>query len=159
MSARIGVHLTLAVVWCLLTGSFSGWNLVGGLFIGLFVISAYSHVLEGGGYARRLLGLIWFGLWFFMVLVRSNLQIAREILTPGWSQTPRILRYPVSGLTDVETTILASSITLTPGTLAIDVSDDGAFLYLHCMYARDRAAQIKDLNALRERLERWVFTR
>ena len=92
-----------------------------------------------------------------LLLIRSNLQIAREILTPGWAQSPRILRYEVGGLSEVETTVLANSISLTPGTLAVDVSDDGRHLYLHCMYARDRAAQLREIDRLRERLERWVF--
>ena len=93
------------------------------------------------------------------VLLRSNLQIAWEILTPDWKQAPRIVRYSVSGLTDVEKTVLSSAITLTPGTLAVDLSDDGKWMYLHCMYAEDRAAQIEEIDTLRLKLERWVFVR
>jgi multicomponent Na+:H+ antiporter subunit E len=159
MSKRLGAHLALAIVWCLLAGSFSGWNLLGGLLVGLFVISMYARATGGPGYAGRLLSFARFGLWFFGVLVRSNLEIAREIVTPGWSQSPRIIRYDVEGLTEEETTVLSSSMTLTPGTLAVDVSPDGKFLYLHCMYARDREQQVREIDALRERLERWVFRR
>ncbi len=159
MSVRLGLHLALAIVWCFLWGSFTAWNLLGGLLVGLVVISVFTRATDRKGYAKRLLNLVRFGLWFFVVLVRSNLQIAREILTPGWSQSPQILRYDVEGLTEVETTVLASSITLTPGTLALDVSDDGRFLYLHCMYAEDQRAQLRELDALRSRLENWVFDR
>lgn len=158
MSGRIGLHLTLAVAWCFLWGLFSVWNFVAGLAIGLGVLSAYSHAADGTSYARRLFNLMRFGGWFFVLLVRSNVQIAREILTPGWSQSPRILRYDAPGLSEAQMTVLANSITLTPGTLAIDVSEDGQALFLHCMYARDRDQQIRELDSLRDRLERWVYT-
>ncbi|MEM1424014.1 MAG: Na+/H+ antiporter subunit E, partial [Planctomycetota bacterium] len=137
--------------------SFSVWNFGAGLLVGLGVLTLYSHAVEGRSYARRLFDLLRFAGWFFALLVRSNLQIAREILTPGWTQSPRILRYEAEGLTEAQMTVLANSITLTPGTLALDVSADGRALYLHCMYARDREEQIRELDTLRERLERWVF--
>lgn len=157
MSVRIGLNLGLAIVWCLLSGTFTGWNLLAGLLIGLVIISLYSHSGNGPAYAMRLVNLVRFGFWFTALLIRSNIQIAREIVTPGWSQTPRILRYDVHGLTDVQAAVLSSSITLTPGTLAVDISDDGRFLYLHCMYAKDRERQIHDIDVLRAKLERWVF--
>lgn len=157
MSARVGIHLALAIAWCLLWGSFGTGNLVVGLAVGLVVVTVCSRVEEGPNYTRRLFDLVRFIGWFFWLLLRSNLQIAREILTPGWSQQPRIIRYPVEGLTPVQTTVLANSITLTPGTLAVDVSDDGRFLYLHCMYAGDSAALVCELDELRGRMERWVF--
>ncbi|GAB4552041.1 MAG: Na+/H+ antiporter subunit E [Phycisphaerales bacterium] len=158
MSPRIGIHLALALVWCALWGSFSAWNLLAGLLVGLGVLAAYSHAVDEKNYAKRLFNLVRFGVWFFVLLMRSNVQIAAEILTSGWTQTPRILKYSVEGLSDVEITVLANSITLTPGTLAMDVSDDGRYLYLHCMYAEDREAQLREIDTLRERLERWVFS-
>ena len=60
------------------------------------------------------------------------------MVTPGLSMTPRIIRYPVSGLSPIELTTLANAISLTPGTLSIDVSPDDEWLYVHAMYAEDR---------------------
>lgn len=159
MTGRLGFHLLLALAWCLLSGSFGAWNFLGGLLIGLVVITVSSREAGRLNYALRLLGYFRFGAWFLVVLVRSNIQIAWEILTPDWQQTPRILRYSVAGLTDVQKTVLSSAITLTPGTLAVDLSDDGEWLYLHCMYAEDREEQIAEIDTLRRKLERWVFAR
>ena len=58
----------------------------------------------------------------------------------------------------MELTTLANCITLTPGTLVIDVSDDGCWLYVHCMYAKDPAKSIAELDELANRLKREVFS-
>lgn len=155
---RVGFNLVLAVAWCMLAGSFSAWNFLGGVLVGAFVISGYSRVAGKSPYMRKLTNLIRFGSYFAAILIKSNIQIAREVITPGWSQKPRILRYPVDDLTDVQKTALANAITLTPGTLAVDISPDGAFLYLHCMYAESREQTIAEIDELADRLRRWVFT-
>lgn len=154
---RFGFNLVLAVVWCLMWGSFSAWNFMGGLAVGAFVLTGYSRVAGKSPYMLRLWHLIRFGAYFMKILAKSNLQIAKEVVTPGWSQTPRILRYPVGHLTDVQKTSLANAITLTPGTLVVDISPDGQFLYLHCMYAKQREQTIAEIDELADRLTRWVF--
>ena len=53
---------------------------------------------------------------------------------------------------------MANCITLTPGTLLVDASDDGRWLYVHCMYAEDRAKAIDGLRKLEDRLRREVFS-
>lgn len=155
---RFGFNLVLAVVWCLMWGSFSAWNLMGGMAVGAFVISGYSRVAGMSPYMRKLWHLLRFGIYFATILTKSNIQIAKEVITPGWSQTPRILRYPVGHLTDAQKTTLANAITLTPGTLSVDISPDGAFLYLHCMYAENREKAIGEIDELADRLTRWVFS-
>jgi len=155
---RFGFNLVLAVAWCLLYGSFTPWNFIGGMVIGAVVISVYSRVRGEPPYVTKMWRLFRFATYFLWILTKSNVQIAKEIITPGFDQHPRILRYPVGRLTDVQKTTLANAITLTPGTLAVDVSPDGEHLYLHCMYAESRATQIAEIAALAERLERWVFS-
>lgn len=155
---RFGFNLVLGVAWCMLWGSFSSWNLAGGLIVGALIITSYARVRDQPSYVARIVNLIRFGCYFVSILVKSNLQIAREVITPGWTQTPRILRYPVGHLSDVRVTTLANAITLTPGTLAVDISPDGQYLYLHCMYAESRERQIAELDELADRLNRWVFS-
>ena len=85
--------------------------------------------------------------------------MAWEIVTPGLRMTPRIIRYDVADLTPVEVTTLANAITLTPGTLTMDVDERGDTLYIHCMYADDRDAAVAELDDLRRRLMEGVFGR
>ncbi|XHC26340.1 Na+/H+ antiporter subunit E [Phycisphaerales bacterium ac7] len=155
---QLTFNLFLAVVWCLLTASFSAWNFVAGALVGAAVVAVYSSVAGQGSYFKRAWGLLAFAGHFVKILTKANIQIAWEILTPAHNQSPRILRYPVDGLSDVEKTTLANAITLTPGTLVVDISPDGKWLYLHCMYAQDPASTLAEIDDLALRLRKAVFS-
>ncbi len=155
---RFLFNLFLALLWCMLTGSGDPWNFVAGLAVGAVVVSVQSNVTGQGPYLGRGLKLLRFTWYFLQVLVKANLQIAWDIITPGFSHSPRLLRYPVGHLNDVHTTALANTITLTPGTLAVDVSPDGEWLYLHCMYAEDPVTQLAEIDKLADRLKEGIFS-
>lgn len=151
------LNLLLAAVYVILTGTFTGLNILIGFLIGYGILTVYGLTARSLAYPVKLIRLVRFAFWFLWILFLANLQIAWEIITPGMSQTPRILRYPVEHLTDIQITTLANCITLTPGTLVVDVSEDRRFIYVHCMYAKDREKAIADLDQLRLRLEQEVF--
>jgi len=151
-------NLLLAVVWCMLTGDAHPWNFLGGVFVGALVISIYSTVSGRGPYLRRGWWLLRFALYFTRELIVANLRVARDVLTPGFRHQPRILRVDVDGLSPVEKTTLANAITLTPGTLTVDISPDGRCLYVHCMYAGDPDEQRRDLLRMSEQIRTLVFT-
>lgn len=150
-------NLFLALVWCLLTGSASPWNFVAGLLVGAFVVGAFTTVTGRGNYLRRLFGLLRFAVYFLTILLRANVQIATEAISARPRQRPRILRYPVGDLTAAQTTILANAITLTPGTLVVDVSPDRRWLYIHCMFAEDANEAIRAIDELADRMRSEVF--
>ncbi len=154
------LNITLAVLWMVMWGQIDIYTLLFGFALGWLLLAIMSSAFLPDGvtpYGRKLVSLISFTLYFIQILIKANLQVAREIITPGLSMTPAILRYEVTGLTPLQLTSLANAITLTPGTLSLDVSDDDRFLYIHCMYAQDRNAAIKDLDELRDRLLKEVF--
>ncbi len=73
--------------------------------------------------------------WDFIVdLTMANLVIAWEVWTPRDRYRPRLVEVKVDDLSDFETAMLASRITLTPGTLSIDVTEDRQTLIVHAMY-------------------------
>jgi multicomponent Na+:H+ antiporter subunit E len=75
--------------------------------------------------------------YFIIESIKSNLWVAYDILTPKWHLNPAIVSIPLDIKTDFEINTLASLITLTPGTLSLEVSDDRKILYVHMMYVRD----------------------
>ncbi|MCB9848484.1 MAG: Na+/H+ antiporter subunit E [Phycisphaeraceae bacterium] len=154
---RFLLNIFLAVVWCALS-KFDGWNFLGGLFVGAVVVSVFSRATSGEPYASKAYRLARFVLYFCKILVQTNLQVAWEVLTPKMHQTPRIIRYPIAGMTDVQRTMLANAITLTPGTLTMDISPDGRWLYLHCMYAKDRDAAVREIDELWSNMRRGIFS-
>jgi len=153
----LGLNLVLAVLWCLLTGAFTPWNFAGGLAIGAVVVSVIESGAGRRPYLIRIALLFRFAIYFIRILVQSNWTVARAALNAGQPMHPRILRYPVEGLSPWHRLILSSAITLTPGTLTVDISPDGRWLYLHCMFAEDRDKAIRDIDDLAGKLRKWVF--
>ncbi len=151
------LNLVMSVLYIVLTGDYSGLNFTIGFVISFGVLELYCLGIGGSNYPLRLLKIIRFGFWFMWILFLANIQIAIEIVTPGLSQTPRIIRYPVDHLSVTEITILSNAITLTPGTLVVDVAEDCRHIYVHCMYAKDRDAAVSELDQLRLHLESEVF--
>jgi len=151
------LNLFLMAVYVALSGEVSFFSALAGFVIGLLIVTMIGRATGNGGYVRRVWGVVKFGVYFLYILVKANLEVAREILTPGFTMTPRIIRYPVDGLTPVEVTTLANAITLTPGTLSADITDDSSVLYIHCMYAEQREDAVEAIDELRNWLMREVF--
>lgn len=153
------LNLFLAAVYIALADSgVTPVNFAIGFAVGYAALSIYALSVGQRNYGVKVFKLFRFTGYFLYILTKANLQIAWEIITPGFSQTPRILRYAVAGMSEVEITTLASCITLTPGTLVVDVSDDNQWIYVHCMYAKDKNAALADLDELAQRLHQEVFS-
>ena len=84
----------------------------------------------------------------------ANLRVAYEVLTPRYQMRAAIIAIPLDAESDLEITVLANLITLTPGTLSLDVSPDRKTLYIHAMHVRDVE---KFRNDIKVRLERRVM--
>jgi len=151
------LHVTLAALWLVLTESYSAPNFLFGLFVSYLVVVLFAHSTGNRHYTTMIRRVIGFLGYFVYILTKANIDVAKEVITPGHSMTPRIVRYDVADLTDIQTTTLATAITLTPGTLSADVSDDGDTLYIHCMYAKDRDAAIAELDELKHNLLTGLF--
>lgn len=67
-------------------------------------------------------------------------------MTPHYNMSPGIVGYPLDVKTDLQITFLANCISLTPGTLSLDVSDDKKILYVHAMYIKDRESFILSIK-------------
>lgn len=151
------LNILLAVLWMFMWGTFDFYTLLAGMIVGYLLLGLLARIAGRDGYGTKLLKLLSFSLYFIRILIKANLVVARELITPGLDMTPRFVRYSVEGMTDFQITTLANTISLTPGTLSVDVSDDGHWLYVHCMYARSREQAIRDLDELRDRLVEEVF--
>ena len=86
-------------------------------------------------------------LFFFRQLILSALQVTWLVLQPRLRLRPAIIAYPLTVTTDAQITLLANMITLTPGTLSINVSDDRKTLFIHALDAGSREALISQIAA------------
>ena len=80
--------------------------------------------------------------YFLKELVVANFRVAYDILTPNYRIKPAVVAVPLTVSTDFEITLLATIITLTPGSLMIDVSADRKFIYMHTLYIKDNDVEL-----------------
>lgn len=96
-----------------------------------------------------------FAAFYLAEVVLSNLRVARDVLRPRLAIQPAVYRLPVEGLTDRQLLLAANLITMTPGTLTLDVAEDRRSLLIHSMAAPDPEAQARHLeNTLLRRIRR-----
>jgi multicomponent Na+:H+ antiporter subunit E len=88
-------------------------------------------------------------------IVRSSLLLAWDVISPKDYSTVRILTFSTRAETDLELLLLSCAITLTPGSLTLDVGDDRRTLIIHAMYAADAEGVLRDI---RERYETPLLT-
>lgn len=94
---------------------------------------------------------------FAVELWRSGVRVARLVLRPRLALRPALIAYPLGVTSDAEITLLANLITLTPGTLSVDVSDDRRLLFIHVLDLADRAAAERAIREGFEARIRRVF--
>ena len=87
--------------------------------------------------AIRILGLPWLALMFLRDLLVSSIAVARAVLSPRDITAPRFVTVPSRARSDLGVTLVANDITLTPGTLTVDVSADRSTLLIHDLLAGD----------------------
>lgn len=134
------INVFLAVVWVALTGEFSPRNLLIGFLLGFFLLWIGTRGRERSSYFRKAIQVFGFLFFFLWELVMSNLRVALDVITPRHRMKPGVVAVPLDMDTEVEIMLLANLISLTPGTLTLDVSDDKKVLYVHAMYVEDPGA-------------------
>lgn len=125
---------------------FSGWNVVFWLFSFFYNKRAFYKLPKIGGLI----------LFFLKELTTASIKVAYDVLTPKDYMQPAIVAIPLDAKSDLEITLLANFITLTPGTLSIDVSDDRKTLYIHEVYVKsENLEQIR--NSIKDGFEKKIL--
>lgn len=145
-------NILLGLIWVALTGTFTGANLFVGVLLGYLILAVAGSTVGAKGYAGRVWRRIGFLLFYMWELLLSNLRVARDVMRPHSHASPAIVAIPVDGLSAVQITLLANLITMTPGTLSIDTSDDRQTLYIHAMF-------VDDVQQLRDEIEHTLTRR
>ena len=146
MKSRFLTNLLLTFIWVALTGGFTFVNIFFGFVLSYFILYMITRGNGRARYFKIVPRIIAFVFYFIYELIRANLQVAWEIMTPRLHMTPGIIGVPLDVTTDAQITFLANLITLTPGTLSLDVSDDKKVLYIYSMYIKDRETFIHDIK-------------
>lgn len=147
---------TTFVLWLLLVGNFGSQEMIAGVVV-CAVISLltlnYTSIL--GGIRIHLFAPISFVLYLFVfikALIVANLDMARRVLSPSLPIRPEVVRVSTNLHSDLGKLILANSITLTPGTLTVDVKHNQLVIHwIDCPPNKDIQAATKEIAASFER--------
>ena len=142
----------LVVMWTALWGSPTPANLLGAVAVATGVLWVFPRA--GAGDAKVAFRPFHFAVflgWFLGQLIASSLRVAWLIVKPSGpsEMEPGIVAAPIRGLSDQLTSMVANSITLTPGTLTVELSRDPSVIYVHVLEAHspdDVRAQVLDLE-------------
>ncbi|MDQ4070607.1 MAG: Na+/H+ antiporter subunit E [Actinomycetota bacterium] len=156
MNARRGrrwpTHLAmvawLVTVWVLLWEEVSPANVLAGLMLASLLVALFPMRPRGirGGFrpvaAARFVG------YFVWKLVEASLVVAWEVVTPRNRINEGIVAVQIRGVSDTLTTLVANAISLTPGTLTIEVRQQPTVLYVHVLHLHDVDAVRRDVQFL-----------
>jgi multicomponent Na+:H+ antiporter subunit E len=130
-------NISLAFIWAAVTGRFNLSNVAVGMILGYAVLFVAQPLMGPSNYFTRIHRVTAFAFFYLWQLVVANLRVAHDVLRPRARVRPGVLAIPLEAKSDAEITMLANLITLTPGSVSLDVSSDRRFLYLHAMYIDD----------------------
>lgn len=171
MMTRALLVAWLTLVWVLLWGEPSVGNLVAGVVLAVLVVAAFPPADERGVGAHPL-AVLSFGWWFAKALVVANLSVAKEVLRPRLALSEGIVAVPLRSRSPIVATFVANAITLTPGTMTVDIrpgefgadlDGDGELtgppvLFVHCLVTGDPADVRAEGLDLEERVVRAFGT-
>ncbi len=135
MKSRITVFFLSLLFWLLLTDIKVMQEVLIGIVVSVIVSMVAGHMLvtnkKSSSIIRRLKGLIIYLLKFIWEMIKANIHVAYIVLHPSLPINPGIIKIKTKLKNDSALTLLANSITLTPGTLTIDVNKNKGDLYIH----------------------------
>lgn len=143
----------LTVTWAALWGSITPANIASGILAATVVVRLLpSSPNATTAWVVRPLAAVHFAGWFTGKLVQANLTVLRAVLTPGDHTRPGVVAVPLSACSPGIAALIANAISLTPGTLTLDLRGDPPVLYVHVLQLDDPA----DVRTEVARLEVFV---
>ena len=137
MAFQVLLNFILAFVWMFLKTSYTPATFVVGYFFGLLIIYVFRGFFNSQFYLVPVNAVIRLFLLFNKELILSNWDVIKLVLRPKLNIKPGIFALSTDLKRDWEITLLANLITLTPGTLTVEVSADNKTLYIHAMNIDD----------------------
>lgn len=127
----------LALGWAALTGSFTLPSLLVGFGIGYAALWVARPLFDETVYFERVWRMLRLVGLFIYELIVSSVQVVWDVITPTHLSRPGIIAVPLDAESDGEIFLVSNLISLTPGTLSLDVSPDRRTLYVHGMFIED----------------------
>lgn len=149
----LGPGIWLTALWIVLWRSTTPATIVTGiaLSVALTWLVRRSHTDRREQHRVRPLALLRYLVHMVVALVKSNVQLAWEVLTPTDYTKPGLLEVRLPPSSELVLTVIANSITLTPGTMTLGLRAETSTLVIHVLHLRDvdeARAEIEELHRL-----------
>ncbi len=155
MLPHFTLHITLAFAWCLLEGDISLRQFLTGYLIGIGAMLFFPRSFQQESrYVRKVLISVRLLGFFLKELTVANIDVLKQILAPRLNTRSGILAYPLEVRHEILITLLANMITLTPGTLSVEVSPDRRLLFIHFL---DIADIEEEKRKIKDGFERYLL--
>lgn len=152
MAFQFLLNLFIAFTWMFLQNSWTVVTAFMGYLLGLLIIFTFRRFFAQPFYLKNIFAVVKLLLIFIKELFLSNLAVVKIVLHPKQNMQPGIFALPVEVEKDWEITVLANLITLTPGTLVLDISDDNKYLFVHAIDLPDVTEAIHGIKHSFERV-------
>lgn len=149
MLGQFILNLFIATLWFLLKDEPEAQftTFVTGFLVGIVILYAMHRFFGTQFYLRRVAKIFKLILLFIRELVMSSMSVLKQILTPNLKITPGIFTYETRLTGDYEVTALALLLTLTPGSVVMEVSEEGNLFYIHAMdIEKSKEAVIRSID-------------
>ncbi|MFC7060712.1 Na+/H+ antiporter subunit E [Halobacillus seohaensis] len=151
MPYQIVLNIIIAVMWMFLSETYNFTTFVVGYLIGILMLFMLQRFIPDTFYMKRVFSVIKLILLFVRELLLSNIEIVKLAYKPKFNIQPGIFILPIELKSNWEITLLANLISLTPGTLSLDVSEDYSKIYIHAMDIPDVEESINDIKDIFEK--------
>ncbi|HEX2063013.1 MAG TPA: Na+/H+ antiporter subunit E [Acidimicrobiales bacterium] len=148
MSGYLLPTVWLVLVWVALWEDLSPASVLGGLVTAGALMAGFRLRHAAASSTLRPLGAVRFVAYFLWKLVEASAVVAWEVVTPSDRIKEGIVAVPVRGISDALITVVANAISLTPGTLTLEVDREPTTLYVHVLHLHDIEAARRDIRHL-----------
>ncbi len=149
--------LMLFVVWLLLNNSVSAGQIVLATFFAITIPWLVKDMRDEHPKIRRPFLAIRYIVMVMKDIVVANVGVAFLVIGPMKKLQPGFVAVPINMTSDLGITVLASTVSLTPGTVSAEISQDKTWLYVHALHLGDERALIEEIKTRYEAPIKEIF--
>ncbi|MBS2970321.1 Na+/H+ antiporter subunit E [Metabacillus sp. KIGAM252] len=146
MAFQLLLNVFIAFLWMFLQNTYTLVTFAVGFLFGLLIIFGMRRFFSTRFYLYNVMAVFTLLSIFMKELIMANVSVLKIILTPKLKLTPGIFAYETELTKAWEITVLSNLITLTPGTLVVEISEDNKILYIHAMDISNEEDARKDIR-------------
>ena len=133
MPVQLLINLLIAFLWMFFQDSWHFISFLGGFIVGIFILFSMRRFFKERFYLITIFAIIKLVIVFTQELISSSVLVVRQIMQPKLTITPGIFKMETELETDTEVALLSLLLTLTPGSVVMEVTPDGKTLYIHAL--------------------------